>query len=285
MEAGMKFLISGATGTVGREIVKQLAAAGHTVRALTRNPDAVVPDGVERVVGDLSRPETIEAALDGVTGLHLINFDGTGAGSSPLATGPQIVALAKQAGVKRITVLLGGEPGVFEQAVQESGIDWTFLQPVEFMANYLGWAEAIRTEGVVRQPFASRRSAMVHEADIAAVAVAALTENGHSGQTYTITGPEALTVPQVVDTIAKAIGRKIAFVEQTEQEARDQWRAEGYPDFMIEFFVEVYGNTPEIGYTVVDTVERVTGRPARRFAQWAAEHAEAFKTQAEQEQA
>lgn len=280
----MKFLISGATGTVGREIVKQLAEAGHTVRALTRNPDAVFPDGVERVLGDLARPETIAAALDGVTGLHLINFDGTGAGSSPLETAPQIMALAKQAGVKRVTVLLGGELGAFEQAVQESGIGWSFLQPVEFMANYLGWAELIRTEGIVRQPFASRRSAMVHEADIAAVAVAALTEAGHAGQTYTITGPEALTVPQVVNTIAKAIGRDIEFVELSEQGARDQWRAEGYPDFMIEFFVDVWGNTPEIGYTVVDTVERVTGKPARMLAQWAAEHAAIFTADTQEQQ-
>ena len=281
----MKFLISGATGTVGREIVKQLAAAGHTVRALTRNPDAVLPDGVERVVGDLSRPETITAALEGVTGVHLINFDGTGAGSSPLDTAPQLIALAKQAGVKRVTVLLGGEVGAFEQAVQDSGLDWTFLQPVEFMANYLGWAETILNEGIVRQPFASRRSAMVHEADIAAVSVAALTEAGHGGQTYTITGPEALTPLQVTDAIAKATGREIRFVEQTEQEARAQWAAEGYPEYMIEFFVEVWGKTPAIGYTVVDTVERVTGKPARSFAQWAAENASAFKPQAEQEQA
>src|SRR5690606_19675522 len=111
------------------------------VRALTRNPDAVLPEGVERVVGDLSRPEMLTTALEGVTGLHLINFDGSGAGSSPLETGAQIMALAKQAGVKRVTVLLGGEIGAFEQAVQESGLDWTFLQPVEFMANYLGWAD------------------------------------------------------------------------------------------------------------------------------------------------
>jgi uncharacterized protein YbjT (DUF2867 family) len=281
----MKFLISGATGTVGREIVKQLAAAGHTVRALTRNPDAVLPHGVERVIGDLSRPETIAAALEGITGLHLINFDGTGAGSSPLETGAEIMALAKKAGIERVTVLLGGELGAFEQAVQESGLDWTFLQPVEFMANYLGWSNLIRSESVVRQPFASRRSAMVHQADIAAVAVAALTEEGHSSQTYTITGPEALTPLQVTDTIAKAIEREVAFVEQTEQEARQQWAAEGYPEYMIEFFVEVWGNTPAIGYTVVDTVERVTGKPARSFAQWAVEHAEAFKPQAEREQA
>lgn len=281
----MKFLISGATGTVGREVVKQLAEAGQSVRALTRNPDAVFPDGVERIVGDLSRPETIAAALEGVTGLHLINFDGIGAGSSPLETGAEIMALAKQAGVKRVTVLLGGEVGAFEQSVQESGLDWTFLQPVEFMANYLGWAEPILSEGVVRQPFASRRSAMVHEADIAAVAVAALTEDGHGGQIYTITGPEALTPLQVTDTIAQAIGREVAFVEQTEQEARAQWTAEGYPEFMIEFFVEVWGNTPAIGYTVVDTVKRVTGKPARSFAQWATEHAEAFKLKTEREQA
>lgn len=273
----MKILVAGATGTVGREIVNQLAEAGHQVLALTRNPDkANFPAGVEAVAGDLTAPESFAAALEDVEAVHLINFSGSGSDSTPLETGPQLAALAKQAGVKRITVLLGGEPGPFEQAFQDSGLAWTFLQPVEFMSNVLDWAEAIREGGVVREPFAGRLSAMVHEADIAAVAVAALTQDGHAGRTYVITGPEALTLPQIVQTIAGAVGRPIEFMELTEEQAREKWRAEGYDDEAIEFFMWVYGNTPEAGYTVVPTVEQVTGRPARTLAQWAAEHASAF---------
>jgi uncharacterized protein YbjT (DUF2867 family) len=117
---------------------------------------------------------------------------------------------------------------------------------------------------------------VVHEADIAAVAVAALTQEGHAGKTYTLTGPEVLSVRQKIEALAAAAGREIRLVELTEQQARERWAAAGFPPEAIEFFVEIYGNTPEIGYTVDPTVERVTGRPARTFAQWAREHAAAF---------
>ncbi|WP_437638662.1 SDR family oxidoreductase [Sorangium sp. So ce854] len=271
----MKILVTGATGTVGREIVDQLAERGHHVRALSRDPGrAKLPAGVEAVAGDLAAPETFAAALEGVEALHLINFGGDD--HAPLQTGEQIVALARQAGVRRITVLLGGASMPLDAAVASSGIDATFLQPVEFMANHLEWAASIRGEGVVREPFCDRLSAVVHEADIAAVAVAALTQDGHAGKTYTLTGPEVLSLRQKIAILAAAAGREIKLVELTEREARARWAAAGFPPESIEFLVEVYGNTPELGRTVVPTVERVTGRPARTFARWAAEHAAAF---------
>lgn len=271
-----KILVAGATGTVGSQLVNQLAEAGHQVRALTRNPaKASFPAAVEVVAGDLTAPETLASALEGVTGLHLINFGGDD--YATLQTGGAIIDLAKQAGVQRVTVLLGGEKGSVEQAVKASDLAWTLLQPVEFMSNMLEWVEPIRTEGVVRQPFANRRTAIVHEADIAAVAAAALTQDGHGGKTYTITGPEVLTPPQMLQMIGAAIGRELQFVELTETQAREQWKAAGFNDETIEFFVWVHGNTPEIGYTVTTTVQQVTGRPARTFAQWVAEHADTFR--------
>ncbi|MCI0649475.1 MAG: NmrA family NAD(P)-binding protein [Chloroflexi bacterium] len=272
----MKILVTGATGTVGRQVVNQLIQAGHQVRALTRNPTkANLPDGVEVVAGDLAVSETLAPALVGVTGLHLINFD-NGAGGNMLQTGAEIVALARQAGVRRVTVLRGGEKGSVEEALEASDLAWTFLQPVEFMANALDWVESIRTEGVVREPFGSRLSAMIHEADIGAVAATILGEDGHAGKTYTITGPEALTPPEMVHTIGAAIGRDLRFVELTEAQARQRRRESGYPEEVIEFFVWALGHTLEEGYTVVPTVEQVTGHWPRTFAQWAAEHAEVF---------
>jgi uncharacterized protein YbjT (DUF2867 family) len=207
--------------------------------------------------------------------MHLITFDG-GTGS-PLQTGQRIIELAQQAGVQRVTVLLGGEKGPFEQAVEASVLEWTFLQPVEFMAGMFDWAESIRAEGVVRAAFADRLTAIIHEADIGAVAAAVLSAGGYAGKTLTLTGPEVLTPRAMARTIGEAIGRDIQFTELTEAQAREQWRAAGFPDEVIEFFIWAHGNTPPIGYTVVPTVEQITGRPPLTFAQWAAEHADIFR--------
>ncbi|MFI6007361.1 SDR family oxidoreductase [Streptomyces sp. NPDC051243] len=276
MTQTQKVLVTGATGTVGRQVVAELLARGHEVRALTRDAaKADLPAGVEVVQGDLTEPDTLIPALDGVTGLHLITFGGPY--FAPLETGPRILRPARAAGVRRVTVLHGGGPSLLEDAVRaDDGVDWTVLMPVEFMANALEWADGSVTSGEVHEPFVSRLSAMVHEGDIGAVAAVALTEEGHGGQEYVITGPELLTVADKVATIAAARGREIDLVELTEGQAVERWRAAGHPEDVIGFLLEAYGNTPEVGRTVVDTVEKITGRSARTFGEWAAEHVNAF---------
>jgi uncharacterized protein YbjT (DUF2867 family) len=279
-------LVTGATGTVGSQVVAELLRRGHSVRALTRDPaKADFPAGVEVVQGDLTDPESLTAALEDVTGLHLITFGGPY--FAPLETGPQILEQARKAGVRRVTVLHGGGPSLLEDAVRAGGLShaegcggefaWTVVMPVEFMSNALEWADGIRGDDAVREPFTGRLSAMVHEGDIGAVAAVALTEDGHGGKEYVITGPEVLTLKDKTDALAAARGREIRLVELSEEQAVEQWRAAGQPDEVIGFLLEAYGNTPLVGRTVVDTVEKVTGRPARTFAQWAAEHADAFR--------
>ncbi|MEV6104348.1 NmrA family NAD(P)-binding protein [Streptomyces sp. NPDC051940] len=272
----MTILVTGATGTVGRRIVDHLVAGGHKVRALTRNPaTAGLPEGVEPVAGDLTRPETFAAALDGVTAVHFITFAGDD--YQPLATAAELVRLAEEAGVLRATVLSGVQGRAVEEALQASGMEWTFVQPVEFMGNALEWSGPAREKGAISEPFPAALSAPVHESDIGAVAAVALTGDGHHGQTYTVTGPEVLTKPEKVRIISRAAGRDIAYVELTEQQARDSWAAKGLPPHVIDFLIGAYGNPPEMAYTVLPTVERVTGRPARTYAQWAAEHAADFR--------
>ncbi|WP_189889339.1 NAD(P)H-binding protein [Streptomyces xantholiticus] len=273
----MTNLVTGATGTVGRQVVAELLRRGQSVRALTRDPaKADFPDGVEVVQGDLTDAETLAPALAGVTGLHLITFGGPY--FAPLETGTRILELAKEAGVQRITVLHGGGPSLLEDTVRASGFTWTVLMPVEFMANALEWADGIRRDAEVREPFVGRLSAMVHEADIGAVAAVALTEEGHGGQEYVLTGPQVLSLADKVDALAAARGRKIRLVELSEEQAVAQWRAAGQGEDVIGFLLEAYGNTPPVGRTVVDTVEKVTGRPARTFAEWAQEHADTFRS-------
>ncbi|WP_327287363.1 SDR family oxidoreductase [Streptomyces sp. NBC_01198] len=281
MNHTQKILVTGATGTVGRQVVTELLARGHAVRALTRDASAAAfPAGVEVFEGDLTEPDGLLPALEGVTGVHLIAFSGAW---TPLETGPQILKLAREAGVRRVTVLHNGAPSPLEDAVRgEDGIAWTVLMPVEFMANALEWAEGIVSADEVREPFVSRRSAMVHEGDIGAVAAVALTEEGHGGQEYVITGPEVLTVGRKVATIAAARHQEITLVELTEEQAVAEWRAAGKPEDLIGFLLEMYEHTPEVGRTVADTVEKVTGRPARTFTEWAADHVDAFTVTAPQ---
>ena len=274
----MTILVTGATGTVGRHVTELLAQRGAQVRALTRSPEqakAKLPEGVQIAAGDLMRPETLRDALLGVEAMFLIiSSDEPGA---DLNTDPQVVALAEAAGVKRVVVLVGYEEGPAEAALRASGMQWTLVKPVEFMANALAdWRYMIRTEGVVREFYGGALSAKVHEGDIAAVAVAALLEDGHHEQSYELTGPQAITRKQAVETLSAVIGKDIPFIELTEEEARRQWHEQGYDAESIEFFVQMAAYTPEAGFTVQSTVERVLGRPARTFAEWATEHQREF---------
>ncbi|MEV4399550.1 NmrA family NAD(P)-binding protein [Nonomuraea sp. NPDC049607] len=273
----MTILVTGATGTVGRLVVEELLLAGQQVRALTRNPaKAALPEGVEVVGGDLAEPASLAAAFEGVTAAHFINFAGDD--YAPLPDGAGLAELAVKAGVRRVTVLGGREDGELEQALAATDLEWTLLHPVEFMSNTLQWwAHTIKTEGVIKEPFGDRLSALVHERDIAAVAAKVLTESGHGSRTYVLTGPRAITLKEKVAVLGEAIGKDVEFVELTVDEARAKWRADGMGEQTIEFLVGALGNTPEVGYTVVPTVREVTGRDARDFAEWAREHADAFR--------
>ncbi|MGF6232214.1 uncharacterized protein YbjT (DUF2867 family) [Inquilinus ginsengisoli] len=270
----MTILVTGATGTVGRQVAEELLRMGRRVRALTRDPvKAALPAGVEVVAGDLGRPDSLAGALDGATALHLINADGAG----PLPAAGKILARARAAGVRRLTTFRGLERGALEQAAAASGLGWTDLfVPVEFMANALHWAGSIRAEGVVRS-FGPAVCAMIHEADIGAVAARALTEDGLAGRTLVLTGPEALTPADKVRILAEATGVAIRYEALSEVEARAKWVALGYPPEVVDALAGWYRDTPEIARVVRPTVREITGRPARRFADWAAEHRQAFR--------
>ncbi|GAB3749967.1 NAD(P)H-binding protein [Microlunatus parietis] len=275
----MTILVAGATGTVGRSLVRALLDRGQQVRALTRDPaTADLPAAVERVAGDLAAPSTLSDALQGVTAAHLIGFDGPrgAGGGAALGTGPELLRLAEQAGVTRVTLLQNGHSGPMEDAVQTGPLPWTIIAPVGFMANARQWAPAVRAGEPIREPFGDSVGAIIHEDDIAAVAAAALIEEGHAAQTYLLSGPEALTVREQLRQLGEALGRTIEYVELTEAEAVAGWRDQGLDQESIDFFLEMGRTTPWVGRTPLPTVERVTGRPPRTFAQWAREHAAEF---------
>ncbi|GAA3464112.1 NAD(P)H-binding protein [Saccharothrix longispora] len=275
----MPILVTGATGTVGGAVVRRLLAAGHEVRALTRDPAAArLPAGVEVVAGDFTDPPSLLPALRGVERVHLVSMEGDGSA---------IVDVLREAGVRRLTHLGHDDPGradddpleswhrAFHRAIGSSGIGWTHLFPGEFMANTREWAPSIRAEGVVRAPFGDWNSALVHEDDIAAIVVRALLTDGHEGRTYRPTGPAPVRRRDAVRLIGEAVGRPVRFVELSPEQARELWR-DVYPPQVVEWFLEM-GRYPEGNTWVSPDVEEVLGRRALTFERWAHDHAADFR--------
>ncbi|SDM63635.1 SDR family oxidoreductase [Allokutzneria albata] len=283
----MKVLVTGATGNVGRIVVEQLVRQGISVRALTRDPAAAqFPEGVEVVRGDLADPASVP--LDGVERVYLFPVP---------ATAEAVVARAVGAGVQRIVTLSSGAVTFghdttyhlpVEQAVEASGLQWTHVRPGEFAINKLRlWGPSIRGEGVVRDPNPDLAWFPTHERDIAEVAVAALTEDGHAGQAYDVNGPEQITHRDQVRAIADAIGREIRFEVVSRERARELYLAQGgfaadNADFLLGY--ESYDGEdqekPDPEWAdqewTISTAEPVIGR-ARTFAEWARDHAGDFR--------
>jgi (4-alkanoyl-5-oxo-2,5-dihydrofuran-3-yl)methyl phosphate reductase len=279
-------LITGATGTVGSEVIKALlpAEAGR-VRVLTRDPGAVFPDGTRKVVADLGDSD-LAPVLDGVHAVFLVT-DGLHIG----AHDRRLIAAAQRAGVERIVKLSvrnvghdGNDPittlhRAGEEAIRDSGIGWTFLRPTAFMSNALNWAGMLAASQVVYWPFAAGRAAVVDPTDIAAVAAACLTEDGHNHRVYELTGPEPLSPADQVATLSKVLGRDLSYAEADPADSLAQMVSYGMPEDLAHAVIELFRSTTE-PYNSEPTgdVTTVTGRPARSFTDWAQAHRTAFPT-------
>ncbi|HEY2204434.1 MAG TPA: NAD(P)H-binding protein [Pseudonocardia sp.] len=267
------YLITGATGNVGGELVRALTGAGEPVRALLR-PGRTPPPDAEAAVGDLNDPESLRPALTGVTGLFLLpGYRDTSA----------VLAEAARAGVRRVVLLSGasadGDPGnaitrymaASESAVRASGLPATVLRPSAFMSNTLQWLPQLRAGDLVRAPFAAVAAATVDPADIAAVAALALRTEDHAGRTYRLTGPEPLRPADRVAVLAEVLGRPLWFEAQPDDEARAELSASMPAEFVDAFFDFYVGGTLDES-PVLPTVPELTGRPARTFREWAEAH-------------
>ncbi|MDP4505295.1 NAD(P)H-binding protein [Nonomuraea turcica] len=280
-------LMTGATGTIGRPLTSLLVSEGVKVRAITRNPQAAgLPDGVEVVEGEPARPETLASALQGVAGLFL----------HPRAVGlaaPELLALAKERGVQRVAVLsainveddLDNQPSRFngdrnkevEAAAVASGLDWVSLRSSAFAVNtLLAWGGQIRAGDVVRGPYATFSEAPIHERDLAAVAVRALLSDSLLGRKLDLTGPQSLTHTELIATVGEVLGRPLRFQEIPPEVVRQVMIGQGLAERFVEALLARYARGAGQPALVTGEVEKILGRPALSWAEWVAEHADAF---------
>jgi uncharacterized protein YbjT (DUF2867 family) len=282
-------LITGATGNVGRPLVSELLAAGASVRALTRNPEAVnLPDGVDVVAGDLADPDCVSDALNGVTAMFV----------NPAAVGrsaARLLELADQRGVGRLVLLSSGairdgddqdgnhsdplaawHKGI-EAAVTASGLEWTVLRSEEFAVNVIQqWAAQVRYSGAVREAYGGATNAVIDERDVAAVAAKTLLRDDDVGRIYRLTGPQSMSRTGMVAVIAAVLGRDVRFEEVPPEAALEAMVSNGLAQPIAESVLKMRAGMVGHEAFVSSAVDELTGKPARSFDKWVSDHAEAF---------
>ncbi len=281
-------LVTGASGANGQEVLKALSERGVSAKAMMRSADKArdLPHGVTAVVGNFDDDTSLASALVGIERAFLLTPSTEHAEAQQL----RFVQAARRAGVRHVVKLsqFAASPdspvrflryhAAAEQAIRDSGMDWTFLRPNLFMQGMLQFAGMIRDKGMIAAPIGDARVSVVDVRDNAAVAAAALTEDGHAGRTYTLTGPEALTHADMAAKLSAATGRPIAFADASEDDMRHAMAALKMPDWQIDGLIEDYAHYRRGEAAVIATgIRDATGRAPRAFDDFARDYASAFK--------
>jgi uncharacterized protein YbjT (DUF2867 family) len=280
-------LVIGATGSVGSELVTLLSRMGHRVRAATREPSAArSPHGaVEFVRFDFERPQTFAAALDGVDRVFLIARPGDD--HADLAAYPLIDEMKRQ-GVRHVVNLsaMGAESRddfalrKVERYLEDSEVGFTHLRPNFFMQVFSSGPLLldIRSTGAIHIPAANARLSFIDVRDIAAVAAATLTERGHTGKAYTLTGVHALDHHEIAQAISRASGRTVQYVPIDEEAARRALEAAGLSPERTERLLGFYRLVrEEFCAPVSSDVQTLLGRAPISFAQFASDNASCWR--------
>jgi len=277
-------LITGATGNIGRELIPLLLKGGESIRILIRDEKKVahLDPMIERSVGDWNEPKTLLPAMRDVDRIFLVTYE--------THQDINVIEAAKRTGVRQIVKLSTLEATAHkiqvgkwhyerEELICASGLDWTFLRPGMFMSNSIEWwAESIKGQGSVFFPGGKKgRVAPVDPRDIASVAACALTQPGHSGKTYELTGPELFTIGEMVHIIAKVLGKPIQYRDIPPIAAKLFMLRTGMDKPLVNALMEMLGSLRrDEGAIVTDTVQQVTGRVPGTFEAWCREHIDAF---------
>lgn len=278
-------LVLGATGNTGGEVARQLIAAGDRPRLLVREPTKATEfEGrAEIVQGEMDDRASLVAAMQGVEKLYLVSN-----GSRLVELETNAIEAAGEAGVRhvvKLSVLTADRPEITfakwhaesEKALMASGIAWTMLRPGNFMTNSLSWAATVKAQGVFYQPTGDARWAPIDPKDVAAVAVAALTGEGHEGKAYELTGPESLNAAEQAERLGRAIGREVRYVEVPPEAAREGMLASGIPADYTEALLDLLAamKAGKFDATRDGVIEVARQKPAP-FEDWARRHAALF---------
>jgi uncharacterized protein YbjT (DUF2867 family) len=280
-------LVTGATGTVGSEVLRLLAGRdGILVRAAVRDLSksaSLAAPGVEPVWFDYNKPEALSPACRGVDSIFMVSpFTPDGVAQS-LA----LLIAAREAGVKHVVKLsvtrsladitVGQWHAAIDDALKKSGMAWTILLPGGFMQNFVE-TTAPQPDGGMYLPVGNAKGAFIDTRDIAAIAAKALTEPGHEGKEYTLTGPEDLSYTEVASIISEASGRHIRFVDVPEAAAREAMLGAHMPEWLVDVILELHAwSKAGSGGEITTTVQEVLGRPAHTFREFARDYADHWK--------
>jgi uncharacterized protein YbjT (DUF2867 family) len=281
-------LVTGGSGTIGGELLRLLSHAGISSRAVTRNVGKARPlRGVTWVNGDLARPDTLAPAFEGAQKLFLL----TSYYEDMVELQHSAIVAAREAGVTHVVKVsafaatghsrapIGRWHYQVEQELEASGLGWTILRPHHFMQNLLAQAEYVVKEGTIYSASGDGKIPYVDARDIASVAFVTLTQPGHLGKIYVVTGSEAISYRRAAEIIGESIGKPVRFVDETPEQARARRVREGLPPSVVEsaLAIAAYQRAGGKTVTITSTVADLTGRPPRTVAEFVREHAAAFR--------
>ncbi|MFQ5400673.1 MAG: SDR family oxidoreductase [Anaerolineae bacterium] len=283
-----KVLVTGATGNIGSSLIPALIGSGVAVRALVRDEakaQALRDQGVEVVIGDLDKPESLDAAFNGVDKLFLL----TSGNPDAVKQASNAIAAAKRAGrphVVRLSALvpepadepiLGQMHKATDDELKASGLPYTMLKPTFFMQNTMMAAQTVATDGAVYMPMKDGRIGMIDMRDIVDAAVKVLTEDGHQGKTYALTGPASISCHDVAAALSKALGKEVKYVDVPISAGKETMVGMGFSQWTADTSGELFVNFSQGGGDrVTGNVERLTGHPPRSYEQFAKDFAQVF---------